>query len=571
VGSVIAGYTVVRVIGAGSLGTVFAAQDPELPRLVALKVISAEMSRDSGFVTRLAHHVDTATSLDHRNIATVYNFGRTDDQQLWLATQYIDGANVDAALRVGPIDLDRTVRIIQDLSAALDYAHRRGILHRNLTPANVLLPRRDERTDIPYAILTDFGLAGALDDHDGTGLIAPALVFAAPEISSSADPVGHRADIYALGGVLHFLLTGAVPYPGAHSLAAVAMAHREQPPPQPSAADPRLAPFDAVIAAAMNKDPDKRPSSAAQLAASTLAAARAVGYAEHPPSQPAFAALKRDTSAEPTVIARPPISGPTLQAPAPRRRRRGVLIAGGAALAVIAAVSTVVALIDRNGDSTAQDAPTTPAPTISAPNPPTTVAPVTPAALPELLLSAQQISDAIAVPMTGKVVSSGMGSDSTTVDHPDCAAVLYPVQRTLYGKTGMLDNAYQQIDSTDPSRKAAAVQSVAAFPTAEQAQALLLRAQTQWLACANTSLTAQPMAGNPERHWELGDVKFSNSMLTAAITSQDAQKPESCQHAMTVRNNVVIDIAACASNGTAGITDQARALATELANKIPTS
>lgn len=263
-GTVVAGYTIEGVLGAGGMGTVYKARNPSLPRSDALKVLSAELSQDPQFRTRFSREAELAATLDHPNIVTVYSRGTTEQGQLWIAMQYVAGTDADRELRAGRMTPARAVRITTEVAKALDYAHRRQLLHRDIKPANFLLASDDERI-----FLADFGIARALDEAVGltqTGVVMASIAYAAPE-SLGGLPSDHRADIYSLGCSLYRMLVGKAPFSRPGGMAAMVAAHLSEPPPRVTAAMPDLPPvIDAVIAKAMAKEPDDRYQSAAELA-----------------------------------------------------------------------------------------------------------------------------------------------------------------------------------------------------------------------------------------------------------------------------------------------------------------
>lgn len=268
-GAVVDGYTIEGVLGSGGMGTVYRARHPALPRSDALKVLSAELSRDPHFRARFEREAELAATLDHPNIVTVYNRGETDGQ-LWIAMQFVAGSDADNELRDGRMTPARALHIIGEVAKALDYAHRRHLLHRDVKPANFLLAPDDERV-----FLADFGIARALDEAvnlTATGMVMASVAYAAPE-SLVGEPVDHRADIYSLGCSLFRLLTGKTPFSKAGGMGGMAAAHISTPPPRVTDLAPALpAAIDDVIATAMAKDPADRYQSARELAAAAAAA-----------------------------------------------------------------------------------------------------------------------------------------------------------------------------------------------------------------------------------------------------------------------------------------------------------
>ncbi|WP_433680902.1 serine/threonine-protein kinase [Nocardia sp. CA-119907] len=259
-GAIVGGYRVLQVLGSGGMGTVYLAQNPILPRRDALKVLSADLSTDDEFRARFEREANLAAGLDHPNIVAVYNRGE-ENGQLWIAMQYIDGVDAADEAKKGPSVMTplRALRIVSEVGKGLDYAHRRGLLHRDVKPANFLLSAAEEG-DEERVLLTDFGVAKSAEDGQdltATGNFMATVAYAPPEqlVGTSLD---HRADIYSLGCAFFKLLTGQNPYPSTMP-AVVMMGHLHEPPPKLSAVRPGLPPaLDAVIEKVMAKDPEQR-------------------------------------------------------------------------------------------------------------------------------------------------------------------------------------------------------------------------------------------------------------------------------------------------------------------------
>ncbi|MFD5180561.1 protein kinase [Nocardia sp. NPDC058379] len=257
-GTVFAGYTIDRQLGRGGMGSVYLARHPRLPRWTALKLLNQELYSDKEIRARFEREADLVAQLDHPNIVTVFDRGVEGDQ-LWISMQYIDG--VDAStLDPRSLPPDRAVQIIGETAAALDYAHRAGVLHRDVKPANILLARSNSQERV---YLTDFGIARLRDDSGHlteTGSFTATLAYAAPEQLTGV-PLDHRADQYSLACTLYSLLTGTAPYE-APSPAAVITGHLQAPPPPVSPRRAGLPPvLDAVMARALAKRPADRFSS----------------------------------------------------------------------------------------------------------------------------------------------------------------------------------------------------------------------------------------------------------------------------------------------------------------------
>ncbi|WP_280233887.1 serine/threonine-protein kinase [Nocardia cyriacigeorgica] len=264
-GQEFAGYRIDRLLGIGGMGEVYLARDRDLPRPVALKLLSRALTNDAEVRERFRREADTAARLSHPDIVAVHARGEQDGQ-LWIAMEYVDGTDVGAVLGQGPLHPAHAVRVVDTTARALDHAHRAGVLHRDVKPANILLARGSQER----VLLADFGIAKALDESVGltrTGEVFASLRYAAPEQFDADAEIDHRVDVYALGATLFHMLTGTPPYPGTNS-AQLIHAHLNLPIPTPSSRNPALPPgFDAVIGRAMAKNPAHRFDSCGELAA----------------------------------------------------------------------------------------------------------------------------------------------------------------------------------------------------------------------------------------------------------------------------------------------------------------
>ncbi|WP_101953288.1 serine/threonine-protein kinase [Mycobacterium intracellulare] len=375
VGTVIAGYRIENVLGSGGMGTVYLARHPTLPRSDALKILSAELSVDRQFRIRFTREADLAATLNHPNIVRVYNRGETDGH-LWIAMEYVEGTAANDLARAN-LTPTRIVRIITDVAAALDYAHSRRVLHRDIKPGNFLIS--SPGSDHERVLLADFGIARALDDATtltATGSMVGTAAYAAPE-TIEGRPADHRTDIYSLGCALFRLLTSRTPYED-NSLSATLAGHLMRPVPHPTEINPSLPPeIDDVIARALAKDPDQRFQTAGALAAATSAAftnnpapptttgptgPRAsnatnptLTYPPTPPhAQPVWPAYDpRGAAAPPNsampqqfagVPSGPTPTGPAGSAPTPKGRKRTRLIVGATVLVAALVAATVVGI-----------------------------------------------------------------------------------------------------------------------------------------------------------------------------------------------------------------------------------
>ncbi len=259
-GTIVGGYRIVRQLGAGGMGTVYLGKHPSLPRMDAIKVLSGELSSNHEFRGRFEREANLAAGLDHPNIVSVYNRGE-EHSQLWIAMQYVDGTDASAELARDRHSMTplRALRIITEVGKGLDYAHRRGLLHRDVKPANFLLSKREDG-DEERVLLTDFGVAKSDDDATEltqTGSFVATIAYAPPE-QLQGMAVDSRADIYSLGCSLYKLVTGQNPYPATQP-AMVMMGHLYEPPPRATTVNPGLPPaIDHVFARALAKNPADR-------------------------------------------------------------------------------------------------------------------------------------------------------------------------------------------------------------------------------------------------------------------------------------------------------------------------
>ncbi|WP_063040824.1 serine/threonine-protein kinase [Nocardia pseudovaccinii] len=266
-GTVFAGYLIERVLGIGGMGTVYVARHPRLPRRDALKVLAQTHSGDEEFRARFIREAELAARLEHPNIVAVHDRG-VHDGQLWIAMQFVDGIDAAGLIRHDAADLppERVSHIVGSAARGLDAAHRAGLLHRDVKPANILLESRPGEPDRVF--VSDFGIARAAGQSTAltaVGSVLATLAYAAPE-QLMGGVVDRRADVYALGCTLYELLTRTKPFPR-DTAVAVMQAHIQDPPPRATTANPLLPQaIDRVIARSLAKNPDDRYPSCGALA-----------------------------------------------------------------------------------------------------------------------------------------------------------------------------------------------------------------------------------------------------------------------------------------------------------------
>lgn len=261
IGSELFGYRLDALLGRGGMGFVYKAYDPRLKRHVALKLIAPELSDREGFRERFLSESELAASLDHPNVVPIYDAFDAEGR-LAIAMRYVEGTDLKRLLQSGQVlDPARTLVICAQVAAALDAAHARGLVHRDVKPSNVLLDENE------HVYLADFGLSRRLTDLGGRGdegLSVGTPAYASPE-QIERGSVDGRADQYALGCLLYECLTGEAPFSHDSELA-VLWAHVQEPPPQASEHNSELPiGIDAVIGKAMAKSPDDRYRSCGEL------------------------------------------------------------------------------------------------------------------------------------------------------------------------------------------------------------------------------------------------------------------------------------------------------------------
>jgi tRNA A-37 threonylcarbamoyl transferase component Bud32 len=276
---------ILELIGAGGMGAVFKARQPKLERWVALKVLPQELAGAPGFADRFAREARLLARLNHPNIVTVYDFGKSGGYY-YLLMEYVNGVNLRQAMEAGRFSPPAALSLVPQICDALQFAHQEGILHRDIKPENLLL---DSKGRIKIA---DFGIAKLIGEAvkdvtlTGSGLAVGTPHYMAPEQLERPREVDQRADIYSLGVVFYELLTGELPI------------GRFAPPSEKSAADPRV---DPIVLRALEKERERRFRSAGEVKTSVERITQVVG--EPGPGRPVQA--KRQTVGDDFLLCNP--------------------------------------------------------------------------------------------------------------------------------------------------------------------------------------------------------------------------------------------------------------------------
>ncbi|MFF0474015.1 protein kinase [Streptomyces sp. NPDC004284] len=343
-------YVLRSLLGEGGMATVHLGHDTVLDRLVAVKLLHADLARQESFRERFMREAKAVASLNHVNIVSVFDSGEgaeRDTPEPYIVMEYVEGWSLRDLLDrhvadSGAMPVRTALRIVDGVLAALSESHARGLIHRDIKPGNVMMTRRDT------VKVMDFGIARAMQSELGsmtqTGMVVGTPQYLSPE-QALGRRVDERSDLYSVGCMLFELLTGRLPFE-ADSPLGMAYQHVQAQPPAPSLINPRLPPaLDHLLATALAKDPAQRHRSADAMRAAIDAlltheepsGTRGFG----PPLQPA------GTPYTPTFTAAPyPQAAP---APMPVQRSRKALVWGASAAAVLV-LGVVITLTPDGGD-----------------------------------------------------------------------------------------------------------------------------------------------------------------------------------------------------------------------------
>lgn len=335
-GEVIAGYTISRMLGSGGMGEVYLAKHPRLPRYDAVKVLSASVSTDSEYRERFNREADIAATLWHPHIVQVHDRGEFEGR-LWISMDHVEGTDAARLLAdryPNGMPPALVIRLVAAVGEALDYAHQRGLLHRDVKPANILIA--DPETENERIMLADFGIArrvGEVSALTGTNMTVGTVAYSAPEQLTADEAIDGRADQYALAATAFQLLTGTPPFQ--HSNPAIVISqHLTAQPPSIAVHRPELSGLGEAFEKALAKSPAERFDRCVDFARalSNRSAAIEPGVLTDPDATRHAGASAGPRHARPSA-------GP---APADGRTRNRILVAAALVLALVAVVAIVL-------------------------------------------------------------------------------------------------------------------------------------------------------------------------------------------------------------------------------------
>lgn len=582
-----AGYTVLRFLGAGGMGEVYLAQHPRLPRRRdALKLLGRDISADPKFRVRFLREADLASTLSHQHIVGVHDCGE-DQGQLWIAMDYIDGEDAAELLRrryPAGMPAELVAAIVTAVGAALDYAHGKGLLHRDVKPANIMLSNADDPAQ-RRILLTDFGIARALDDVSDltpTNTTLGTVAYSAPEQLMGQELDG-RADQYSLAATAYHLLTGTTMFPASNA-AIVIGHHLSADPPSLAATRPELAALDPILRAALAKNPKDRFNSCTDFAYAFAEQARPGAAPPAAPTAPAPVSPSPPRQSSPKPA--PPKAAAKPAPPPPKRTRWRVPVAIGS-LSFIAAIGLAGALISRLNppapSASPPGPPSSPSSTAASSQPPQSSSTITTtvgspnssaaSVVDGILLSAGELSKLLGgipvytdpgvdprkdgLTLTGSTF--GPTDHANQVTPPTCVGVIFTGDRGDFGGTDVKQMETQSFSGDDTPQwneqtrswetvyqgPHLVLQTAAVFPNAQDARRFFVTQQGWWNSCQGAQGVSVEFGPENGRDFTVGEIQPADNIVTVSMAHSNYQLTDACQQAMGIGNNVIVEARTC--------------------------
>lgn len=567
-GQSFAGYTIIRLLGSGGMGEVYLAQHPRLPRRDALKLLPPEWSADDEYRARFNREADLASTLWHPHIVGVHDRGE-EDGQLWLSMDFVDG--LDAARLLADqypagMPVDEVVHVVTAVATALDYAHKQGLLHRDVKPANIMMTHFDDEGQ-QRILLTDFGIARNINDISGltkTNFTVGTVAYAAPE-QLLGEEVDGRADLYSLAATTYHLLTGSQLFPSSNP-AVVISHHLNTSPPALVNHRPELAKLDPILAIGLAKRPSDRFERCADFAGALCEQVDSHrGTTQAAPINPAAI-----LSGEPDINV---LASQVKSVDGMAGRSR---VIGVAATLVIAILVAGLLVIWRPWErQPPKSSPESLSPTTSTARAPSSITATTavqspppplfkPKAVDQILLTDAQLSKLLGIDVTSNPAGGGGGAlalnsssygpsdHSGQVTPRSCAGLAFTGEHDVYKPTdfeAIKTQMFSQMYGPGMRGPDLLQQTAAIFPSADQAQAFLAKSQTQWESCTSQTLYVT-LGYENARGFTLGSVRNDGTLITVSMGSPPGENgADACQQALGVRENIVVETRTCQGPG----------------------
>ncbi len=406
-------YRLIRRVGEGAMGVVFEAEHVHIHRKVAVKLLQRRLAENGEAVERMRREAQAMSSLGHPNIVDCSDFGMSDDGQVYLVMEWLEGENLEDRLERGGVDLETALDVAVQACAGLAEAHTQGVVHRDLKPANLFLTR--DRVGALRVKILDFGIAKLGADQaqlTSTGVVIGTPNYMAPE-QALGEKVDHRADIYALGIILYEMLAGVVPFQGETALA-VLHQHTARMAASPSAVAPERGisrELDTITMTCMAKDPLERYQTAAELGA---AIERARGASASVSGRGPTLTVRRAPTEAPGGDSRDDLA--VLRRSG--RARRIAMALGAATVVLIAGIVIVVRATTSEERSSLPDAELV-ATATDAPTPPIDAMFQSDTAIATVAVDADGIADAALAASLADATAAPMDASSTVIDRRD--------------------------------------------------------------------------------------------------------------------------------------------------------